>query len=433
MEKTQYTAERAGAVAATGTHIWLRYATQFSAGNRQHTVEMGIPVPIGASAEERELLLREAEAGMSQLVQHVEGRISQMLARPSSAQTGTARPTSPTTTAASAVPPKVAPRPTAMTASAPRAATTPASMPSSVREAVPAQENTAEEQEIEDEEIVPPNRTTVGASMPRTPTTSLDLSSNLSLGQFIELIRDHLGLNPKQAMQYLNVKSLSGLNLRDALERLQSMKASGAPGAATPSAGSGNEQSATVATPASANANIRTATPPAQGANTGARNAALSATTGSAGRSAPPPSAQSSTRSYNTQVREDSSALAFDEEIGADDDLPSINDEDELEDLDDSSFILTPEERHHAAQIVNDLRNIRGATLANAGRIQALHNIVDSQIDKEQLLGIIQGIWNVQNEKKLKVDQLERLISWAKEDEFVSEVEIVLAYLEEQG
>ena len=33
-----------------GTHIWLRYATQFTVGERTHTIEMGIPVPLGASA-----------------------------------------------------------------------------------------------------------------------------------------------------------------------------------------------------------------------------------------------------------------------------------------------------------------------------------------------------------------------------------------------
>ena len=44
----------------TGTdgnpYIWLRYTTQFSAGGRTHTIEMGVPVPVGASAEMREQL-----------------------------------------------------------------------------------------------------------------------------------------------------------------------------------------------------------------------------------------------------------------------------------------------------------------------------------------------------------------------------------------
>ena len=56
--------------------IWLRYTTQFSTGGRTHTIEMGIPMPLGASAETREQLIREAEAGMEQLSRHVVRRLA---------------------------------------------------------------------------------------------------------------------------------------------------------------------------------------------------------------------------------------------------------------------------------------------------------------------------------------------------------------------
>ncbi len=62
----------------SGTHIWLRYTTQFTSGKRTHTVEVGIPVPIGASVETRERLIREAEVGMEQLAGHMERRVEQM-------------------------------------------------------------------------------------------------------------------------------------------------------------------------------------------------------------------------------------------------------------------------------------------------------------------------------------------------------------------
>jgi energy-coupling factor transport system substrate-specific component len=45
----------------------------------------------------------------------------------------------------------------------------------------------------------------------------------LTIPEFIKLIHDRMGLNPKQAMEKLKVKSLNGLNLRDALERLERM------------------------------------------------------------------------------------------------------------------------------------------------------------------------------------------------------------------
>src|SRR5437016_8501376 len=102
-------------------YIWLRYSTQFTTGGRTHTIEMGIPVPLGASAEQREQLIREAEAGMEQLSRRVESRVAQMLqrnqrpsetARPQEptratgyTQTGT-RPTTPTTPATLATPPR---------------------------------------------------------------------------------------------------------------------------------------------------------------------------------------------------------------------------------------------------------------------------------------------------------------------------------------
>src|SRR5712691_10986475 len=62
-------------------HIWLRYATQFTTGGRIHTIEIGIPVPLGASAETREQLIREAEVGMDQLAQHIEGHVVRMIER----------------------------------------------------------------------------------------------------------------------------------------------------------------------------------------------------------------------------------------------------------------------------------------------------------------------------------------------------------------
>src|SRR5260370_4608331 len=58
-------------------YIWLRYSTEFTSGGRSHTIEMQIPVPVGASAEQREQLIREAEAGIEQLYRQIERRGSQ--------------------------------------------------------------------------------------------------------------------------------------------------------------------------------------------------------------------------------------------------------------------------------------------------------------------------------------------------------------------
>src|SRR2546421_12616915 len=62
-------------------YIWLRYKTQFNAGGRTHTIEMGIPMPLGASAAGREQLIREAEIGMENLTRRVEKRAAQISRR----------------------------------------------------------------------------------------------------------------------------------------------------------------------------------------------------------------------------------------------------------------------------------------------------------------------------------------------------------------
>ena len=55
---------------------------------------------------------------------------------------------------------------------------------------------------------------------------------------------------------------------------------------------------------------------------------------------------------------------------------------------------------------------------------------LNSQISDQQLHHLIEQIWGVTSVKKLKVDQIEALISWAKEDFFVEEVEAVLALID---
>ena len=59
--------------------------------------------------------------------------------------------------------------------------------------------------------------------------------------------------------------------------------------------------------------------------------------------------------------------------------------------------------------------------------------MINKQISDEQLLQLIQGVWGVTTLKKLKNDQVEALISWAKAaDDFITEADIVLAVLQEE-
>jgi hypothetical protein len=356
-------------------HIWLRYATQFSMGGRTYTVEMGIPMPIGVSAEQREQLLREADAGMNQLSMHVEQRVTHMLQRaPQGANPATK-------SAALPITPASAPTPQAITLS-------PTSSPQ-VREA---------DYTSHKEAIVPPTRPNVAASMPHTPLSG-DTSSTLSLPQFIQHVKESMGLTPKQAMELLKVRTLTGVNLRDALEQLQGLVSH------------------------STNAPAETVQIEERGAQSTDQHTLSSASRSPAGAKITPIEQH---REIADTVG-DGHPTAFDEEI----DLEEERKEAELQHL-DLLRELTPQQRMRARELLDKFHESRGPTVASSGRLQVLNNVIDSQISPEQLQQLAQGIWGVASIKKLKVDQVESLISWAKEDDFLPDVEAVLVVLEEE-
>ena len=57
--------------------------------------------------------------------------------------------------------------------------------------------------------------------------------------------------------------------------------------------------------------------------------------------------------------------------------------------------------------------------------------MLGEQISEEQLQKLLQAAWGITTRKKLKLAQIEKLISWAKEDFFVEEVEAILALIAE--
>jgi len=107
--------------------------------------------------------------------------------------------------------------------------------------------------------------------------------------------------------------------------------------------------------------------------------------------------------------------------------------DEEDEELEEEEEEEGQEQRVIARIKLDELREVRGTSLASPGRLTVLQNVLNSQISEEQLQHLIQSAWGVSNIKKLKVDQVEALISWAKEDFFVEEVEAVLALIDEEG
>src|SRR5260370_16129667 len=164
---------------------------------------MGIPVPLGASAEMRAQLIREAEAGMNQLTSHVESRVNEALQ-------SSARPQGPTSAPVAAQGPNPASK-------QPASDPSPHIAPSQDVALQETQKIPAQDQGI----VVPPTRTYVGSSMPAAPRLSADANGSLTLPQFLHLIKESMNLTSQQAKELLQVPTLNGLNLRDALDRLQ--------------------------------------------------------------------------------------------------------------------------------------------------------------------------------------------------------------------
>ncbi len=380
-------------------YIWLRYTTQFSAGGRTHTIEMGIPVPVGASAEIREQLIREAEMGMEQLTRRVESRVSQMLQRSSRPPETARAQESPT------LRPSQTPLQDVGSRSIPGAPASP-----DTRSPAPAREAPQPLSLPEKQPTATPVRQGGVVNMPVTPGVQGDANS-MKLSQFMQIIREAWGLTPKQAMDLLNVKTLNGMNYREALRQLQPLVEGDARSVSTSDA---STHSPIVNQPKPAEERVRPqGSPPNPTPPTPLRKEAKQDTLAGPANIPVIPIKDDMIREVPRK------AYKFDEED---------------EEMEEEEKAEGSEEQRAIARIkLDELKEVRGTALASSGRLTALQNVLNSQISDEQLQRLIQSAWGATNVKKLKVDQVEALISWAKEDYFVDEVEAVLALIDEEG
>ncbi|GHO92637.1 hypothetical protein KSF_026850 [Reticulibacter mediterranei] len=371
-------------------YIKYRHALQLNAGGHTHTLEVEVPVVIGTNDETRAQLLREAEVGMSQLADQIRRRFSSGAQR----EIGTQHAQQPS------VPVPNAPtKPISRPAAAPAPQTTAQSVQPVQSSAMRSPERpTSAKKEV----VVPPTRPSVGASMPGATLSTNNVDEVVSIADFVKYIKENFNLLPNQAMSLLGVKTLSGLNLRDELRRLQTLVAQpSTPTAETPNAAEDNAKPA--------------------------RNEPPTNNSSSHPKKAEPLDELAEER---MTVREERPVYIFDEEVGPDDEDEV---DDELEDLEDEESGLSPAMQSMAEDILKKLRELRGATTVSPSRIQVLNNVVVSQIGNEHLQELIDGVWGVTSPRKLKVDQVEELISWAKtEDDFVTQVDALLVLIEEE-
>ena len=411
-------------------YIWLRYATQFTSGGRTHTIEMGIPVPLGASAEMRAQLIREAEAGMNQLTGHVESRVNQVLQR-------NARPQGTTSGPVTTQGPK--------TASTPSSSSQDATLQDTLKipqgpQGPQGSQGPAQDQGI----VVPPTRTYVGSSMPAAPRLPADANGTLTPTQFLRIIKESMNLTSQQAKELLQVPTLNGLNLRDALEQLRHIVGQkGSTAASTVKKPQETSQVGPAQKPASSPPPSPARSPVIPIAQARPAPGQPSAPIRPVSTPAAPPAASTQVRPGTAPASQPGVPIPIDlsRRGGVSDKRPGYRfDEEEDEEMDVLHEMeddgegpgLSAEERLRARDIISKLQGLRGNNPASQGRLTALHNVVGSQISDEQLQQLLQGLWETTTEKKLKVDQVEALIAWAKEDDFASEVDAVLALLEEE-
>ncbi len=425
----------------TGPYIWLRYATQYTKDGRSHTLEMSIPIPIGADAGTREQLIREAEAGMNQLGQHM-GKQSGLSVEGASPSATPPRPqqaqisASPVSSARTPTDTQIPEQSGVFQSQPPQRSTAPAARSASIPAPQTAVQSSTQVRPTPPsvrEAEVPPTRPNIGASMPMSMGPGLT-SVNLTIPEFIRYIDENLHLTPKRAMELLKVKSLAGLNLRDALERLHYVVSQEAPDASdTPASstspasldGEGQrhevrERGGAIQTTKETSVPAATLSPSSTSPDASppvAYNDRIEHENAEAPRNEPEP--------IDLQSR--ASIRSFDEEIE-----PDENDLDDFEDLEPLPA-FTPQQLQRARTRLSELRESQGATVASPNRLKVLSTVAASQIGDEQLVELAAGIWSIPSLKKLKVDQVEALISWAKlEDDFVEQVEALLAVIEEE-
>jgi hypothetical protein len=433
-----------------GDHIWLRQTAQLTLGEQQRTVEIAIPVRVGASADEIERLLEQADAGMDRLTQHLDRRIASLVTGDASLPTEIA-PASPPQGAAAApshahdtavtTPPTPQPD-----VSAPR----PAAAPAPTREPAkpPAAHAHKETRGTRD------TRDTAAATAPNAaPSRSAEQRASgkeLTRADFLAEARA-LDLNPKQVMERLGVRTLDGLNLREALEMLRrQLVRDMAPGAVA----------ADPDTSARGRTTARTE-PPAEPPSPRHDN---------------PPSGMyfDEEDDFDITFAVSGSAMdgsdpamngfdnGFEAEEFAGDDEESPVDELGLEDVpdfdmpapaapapksppaqarpkrpaasDDASLDAMPADsaplagRARAREVVAQLRATPAGGQAAQSQLAAFNNIIAGELGSPAANALVKGIWRTAP-ATLGAEQLHALIQWGKTDAFAEEAQSVLALL----
>jgi hypothetical protein len=405
---------------ATGSgdaSIRLRYNRQLQSGGQTHTIDAEVALPVGASQELREQMIRDLELGVEQLARQIQQRNT----RP------TENPRSQTPTANRAVSPT----------------------PSASRPASSAYAQGETEQRQAPRATSSGNRTPVEESMPDNPAGSNE-GNPIKLPVFISAIKKHLDLSPQEAMRLLHVETLDGLNFRKVYNDLQQIvgqRNADKPGTHPPTRNQQTDTDNDASRQTRRTAPLPAIHPSENQAPAPDRNTqtqapvALKTVARETATDEPEKSRHREPETVADFAGSPKAPLPIQFGVTREIIAPSYKFEEEDEELEeededeDEDFDLPGEKPHgqlSAQQMLNNLKEIRGNTPANAERLIALNNVIGEQISEKQLQKLLQMAWGITTRKKLKLTQIEKLISWAKEDFFVEEVEAILALIAEE-
>lgn len=445
-----------------GEHIWLRQSVTFTAAGQTRTVEIAIPLRPGASAEDVEALLSEADAGMERLSRRLDDRVSALL-NGSPAPAVTPAETLPPAQAAAPVTPneprqaeqppqrmeaptKPPTKPPAHAAPSGAAAATP-SEAAPARPAAPAPSRPAAQPDRPPSPVasspVASSPSRARHSGPLADAQPTPQEPDITRPEFIAAAQE-LGLNVKQAMDRLGVRSLEGLNLREALEvlRRQAVRDDAAPVASA--------RSSSPATPA-APAPRRAAPEPRYFDEEDDLDVTFSV---------------EGEDELEDDLEEEAAPYAAGTPSGegAFDPLEEL-DEGDLDDVPDfgpppsasrgapsasrRSHAATPQraaapapvadtgdqdisgaggDRARALQILGQLRAAHGGGAPTSYQRTAYRNIVARELGEPEAAALVRGVWRTTPER-LTAEQLDALVSWGKQDTFGEEAALVLATL----
>ncbi len=412
-------------------HIWLRQSVTFSVNGQTRTLELALPLRPGATPEEVDALLDEADAGMRRLSQRLDAHLAEVTGAASVASLAPTAPATSPAPAAAATPPasrNATPQPAAQPMPQAPAHATP--QPASAEHPTPSAA-TAPAQPAQPAQPV--------AAFSPAPASA---GPDLTRPEFLAAV-GALGLDARTVMERLNVRSLNGLNLREALDllRRQVLREGGA--AADP------QPAPTISQPA----------PPAASA---------------ANMPAPIGRARFDEEDEADEADEASDSLDFELSYPDPDDLPG---DDDFGDMGDEAFApreaspapppaAAPAASHNAAhnarrdagplndvpdlddllappappapapdsapdrahEVIASLRASHPGGQPTAQQRMAYRNIVVDQLGEAKANSVARAVWSLTPDK-LGPEQYDALIRWGKQDTFAEEVEEALTLL----